>query len=134
MSQQMEVQINIGGRSFDVACQEGEEQYLLTAARMLDTEASVLVEQIGRMPEARMLLMSGLMLADKTAGHEDRLREAEDKLGEMAEELRELRERPLPAPEKVEVPVIPASVSDTLAELAARAEAVAEEIEAKAAG
>ncbi|MCA0961038.1 cell division protein ZapA [Salipiger bermudensis] len=134
MSQQMEVQINIGGRSFDVACQEGEEQYLLTAARMLDTEASVLVEQIGRMPEARMLLMSGLMLADKTAGLEDRLREAEDKLGEMAEELRELRERPLPAPEKVEVPVIPASVSDTLAELAARAEAVAEEIEAKAAG
>jgi len=81
-----------------------------------------------------MLLMSGLMLADKTAGLEDRLREAEDKLGEMAEELRELRERPLPAPEKVEVPVIPASVSDTLAELAARAEAVAEEIEAKAAG
>ncbi len=134
MSQQIEVQINIGGRTFDVACQEGEEQYLLTAARMLDTEASVLVDQIGRMPEARMLLMSGLMLADKTAGLEDRLREAEDKLGEMAEELRELRERPLPAPEKVEVPVIPASVSDTLAELAARAEAVAEEIEAKAAG
>ncbi|MBY6005868.1 cell division protein ZapA [Salipiger bermudensis] len=134
MSQQIEVQINIGGRTFDVACQQGEEQYLLTAARMLDTEASVLVDQIGRMPEARMLLMSGLMLADKTAGLEDRLREAEDKLGEMAEELRELRERPLPAPEKVEVPVIPASVSDTLAELAARAEAVAEEIEAKAAG
>ncbi|WP_370049996.1 MULTISPECIES: cell division protein ZapA [Salipiger] len=134
MSQQIEVQINIGGRTFDVACQEGEEQYLLTAARMLDTEASVLVDQIGRMPEARMLLMSGLMLADKTAGLEDRLREAEDKLGEMAEELRELRERPLPEPDKVEVPVIPASVSDTLAELAARAEAVAEEIEAKAAG
>lgn len=131
---QIEVEIIIGGRSFEVACQQGEEQYLQTAARMLDTEAQVLVSQIGRMPEGRMLLMSGLMLADKTAGLEDRLREAEDKLGEMAEELRELRERPLPAPEKVEVPVIPASVSDTLAELAARAEAVAEEIEAKAAG
>ena len=129
-----EVQISIGGRQFEVACQDGEESYLHAAAKMLDDEAQVLSDQVGRMPEARMLLMSGLMLADKTAGLEDRLREAEDKLGEMAEELRELRERPLPEPEKVEVPVIPASVSDTLAELAARAEAVAEEIEAKAAG
>ncbi|MCR8547275.1 cell division protein ZapA [Salipiger sp. P9] len=130
---QIEVQITIGGRSFDVACQQGEEQYLLTAARMLDTEAQVLVQQIGRMPEARMLLMAGLMLADKTAGLEDRLRAAEDKLGEMGEELRELRDRPAPEPEKIEVPVIPESVTDTLAEMAARAEALAEAIEEKAA-
>ena len=129
---QMEVQITVGDRTFDVACQQGEEQYLLTAARMLDTEAQVLVDQIGRMPESRMLLMAGLMLADKTAGLEDRLRAAEDKLGEMSDELRELRERPAPAPEKVEVPVVPRSVTDTLAELAARAEAVAEEVEGKA--
>ena len=40
------------------------------------------------------VLMAGLMLADKTAGLEDRLRAAEDKLGEMSDELRELRERP----------------------------------------
>ncbi|EEX14363.1 cell division protein ZapA [Citreicella sp. SE45] len=130
---QIEVQIIIGNRTFDVACQQGEEQYLLTAARMLDIEAQVLVEQIGRMPESRLLLMSGLMLADKTAGLEDKLRAAEDRLGEMAEELRELREQPAPAPEKVEVPVIPNSVSDTLAEMAARAEALAEAIEEKAA-
>lgn len=130
---QIEVQITIGGRTFDVACQQGEEQYLLTAARMLDTEAQVLVGQIGRMPESRMLLMAGLMLADKTAGLEDRLRAAEDKLGEMAEELRDLRNRPAPEPEKVEVPVIPASVTDTLAEMAARAEALAEAVEEKAA-
>ncbi|APZ54796.1 cell division protein ZapA [Salipiger abyssi] len=130
---QMEVQITIGGRTFDVACQQGEEQYLLTAARMLDTEAQVLVDQIGRMPESRMLLMAGLMLADKTAGLEDRLRAAEDKLGEMAEELRDLRNRPAPEPERVEVPVIPASVTETLAEMAARAEALAEAVEDKAA-
>ncbi|GGG60897.1 cell division protein ZapA [Salipiger pallidus] len=132
MSEQIEVQINIGGRSFDVACQQGEEQYLLTAARMLDTEARVLVDQIGRMPEGRMLLMAGLMLADKTVGLEERLRAAEDRMGVMAEELKELRGRPAPEAEKVEVPVIPKSVTDTLAELAARAEAVADEVEAKA--
>ena len=68
-----ELEILIGGRSFEVACQEGEEHYLQAAADMLNTEASALIAQTGRIPEARMLLMSGLMLADRTAGVEDRL-------------------------------------------------------------
>lgn len=129
-----DVQINIGGRSFEVACQAGEEPYLRAAAQLLDTEASALVAQIGRLPEARMLLMAGLMLADKTAGVEEKLREAEAALGKANADLEALRARPAPEPERVEVPVIPASVTDTMAELAARAEALAEEIEEKAAG
>jgi cell division protein ZapA len=131
---QTEVHVTIGGRNFDVACQVGEEQYLLAAARMLDTEAQVLVDQIGRMPESRMLLMAGLMLADKTAGLEDRLREAEDRLRAQGDELRALRDRPVPAPEQIEVPVIPQSVTEALAELAARSEALAEAVEEKATG
>ena len=75
-----EVEIVIGGKSFDVACQEGEEHYLRAAAKMLDEEASVLSAQIGQIPEARMLLMAGLMLADKTAGVQDKLREMDDKM------------------------------------------------------
>ncbi|WP_146589238.1 cell division protein ZapA [Puniceibacterium confluentis] len=126
-----EVPINIGGRTFEVACQPGEEQYLQSAARMLDTEASVLVEQIGRVPESRMLLMAGLMLADKTAGLEDRLRESEDRAAGLQDELRALRESPAPAPERIEVPVVPAKVTESMAEIAARAEALADEIEEK---
>ena len=61
-----ELTISIGGREFTVACQEGEENFLKMAAQMLDDEAQVVVDQMGRMPEARMLLMSGLMLADAT--------------------------------------------------------------------
>ena len=45
-----QVEIKIGGRNFEVACQEGEEQFLMTAAAMLDVEASSLSTQIGRMP------------------------------------------------------------------------------------
>ncbi|MDU8912680.1 cell division protein ZapA [Aestuariicoccus sp. MJ-SS9] len=127
-----EVEIQIGGRSFEVACQEGEEQYLLTAAKLLDNEAQVLVDQIGRMPEARMLLMAGLMLADKTAGLEDRLREAEDRVGTLQSDLRYWQERPAPEPERVEVPVVPEAVTETLAEIAARAESIAAEVEEKA--
>lgn len=128
----IEVTIEIGGRNFDVSCQEGEETYLHAAAKMLDDEARVLADQIGRMPEARMLLMAGLLLADKTAAVEDRVREVEAQLAEAQAELEALRTAPAPEPQKIEVPVIPSDVTDTLAELAARAEALAAEIEEKA--
>jgi cell division protein ZapA len=129
-----EVKIEIGGRTFDVACQAGEEHYLHSAAKMLDEEASVLAAQIGRIPEARMLLMAGLMLADKTAGLQDKLREAEDKLAEREAELDQLRNAPAPAAERVEVPVVPQEVTETLAEIAARAEALAETVDGARAG
>ncbi|AOZ69684.1 cell division protein ZapA [Rhodobacter xanthinilyticus] len=120
-----EVKVTIGGRDFDVACQQGEEHFLRAAAGMLDTEAQVIMGQIGRMPESRMLLMAGLMLADKTASMEDQLRLAQEKLDALEAEIADLRANPA----KVEVPVIPAQVSETLAEIAARAEALAERVE-----
>jgi cell division protein ZapA len=129
-----EVQIEIGGRNFEVACQAGEEHYLYTAAKMLDEEAAVLAAQIGRIPEPRMLLMAGLMLADKTAGLQDKLREAEDRLAEKDAELDQLRNAPTPEAQRVEVPVVPDAVVDTLAEIAARAEALAETVDGARAG
>ncbi|WP_371224515.1 cell division protein ZapA [Roseovarius sp. 2305UL8-3] len=124
-----EVSIEIGGRNFDVACQDGEEHYLHSAAKMLDEEAEVLAAQIGRIPESRMLLMAGLMLADKTAGLQDKLRDIEDRMAEKEAELNQLRAQPTPAPERIEVPVVPSNVTDALAEIAARAEALAETVE-----
>ncbi|WP_292288111.1 cell division protein ZapA [Marivita sp.] len=126
-----EVEITIGGRTFEVACQEGEEKYLHSAAKMLDTEAQVLAEQVGRIPEARMLLMAGLMLADKTAGLEDKLREAEDRASGYLSELRMLKDAPPPQPERVEVPVVPTDVTESLQEIAARAESLARDVEDK---
>ncbi len=126
-----ETEIKIGGRSFNVSCQEGEEHFLQSAAKLLDAEASVLISQIGRIPEPRMLLMAGLMLADKTAGLEEKLRDAEGKLGSQEALIEELRNTPTPDAERVEVAVIPPIVTDTLAELAARTEALADRVDEK---
>ena len=123
-----QVEITIGGRNFEVACQEGEEQYLVTAAAMLDAEAAHLSAQIGRMPESRMLLMAGLMLADRTAGLEDQLRESELELNGLRAQIEEAAARP---PQRIEVPVIPRELQDSMAEIAARAEALADQIEAQ---
>ena len=125
-----EVQISIGGRPFTVACQEGEEHFLQAAAQLLDNEASALMDQIGRLPEARMLLMAGLMLADKAAGLEDQLRAAEERAVVAERVAANARANP----ERVEVPVIPEIVIDSFAEIAARAEALADRIEERKAG
>jgi cell division protein ZapA len=127
-----EVQITIGGRSFEVACQEGEESFLQSAAALLDNEASTLVSQIGRLPEARMLLMAGLMLADKTAGLEEKLKTVQARLDDSQNQISELKAKPAPEPTKVEVPVIPQTLLDSMAELAARSESLADEIEERA--
>ncbi|MDD9979025.1 MAG: cell division protein ZapA [Boseongicola sp.] len=126
-----EVEISIGGRPFTVACQEGEEHFLKSAAQLLDVEASALMDQIGRLPESRMLLMAGLMLADKTAGNDDQVKELEDKLAKQAAWIEELQARPAPEPQQIEVAVIPDEVKQTMAELAARAEALADAAEEK---
>jgi cell division protein ZapA len=131
-----EVQIEIGGRGYTVACQDGEEGFLRAAAKLLDTEATVVLGQIGRMPSDRMLLMAGLMLADKTAAQEDELkslqariaaqdkalRSAEERLADRARRIAELQE----AGPRTE---LPARLTDGLAELAARAEALADDME-----
>jgi cell division protein ZapA len=125
-----QVEIVIAGRTFEVACQEGEEHFLHSAAAMLDVEAKHLAEQIGRLPEARMLLMAGLMLADRTAGLEDKVRELEADMAEARAYVENLDAKPAPEPVRIEVPVVPSHVIDGLAELAARAEALADQVEA----
>lgn len=120
-----DLEITIGGRNFLVSCQQGEEHFLQTAAAMLDTEAQPLVTQMGRLPEGRMLLMAGLMLADRTAAVEDELRTLKARIAE-------LESRPAPAAQKVEIPVIPSKVTETLAEIAARTEALADQVEERA--
>jgi cell division protein ZapA len=118
-----ELEIQIGGRSFMVACQPGEEQFLISAAAMLDAEAQPLVAQMGRLPESRMLLMAALMLADKTASYEEELRKIKAGIDPTAAQ-------PAPSPAPIaQIPSILPEITESLAEMAARAEAIAAQIE-----
>ncbi|MDQ2065533.1 cell division protein ZapA [Xinfangfangia sp. CPCC 101601] len=119
-----DLDLNIGGRVFTVACQSGEEHFLRAAAAMLDAEATPLLASMGRLPESKLLLMAGLMLADRTAAIEDELRQ-------LRSQLAELEARPPAEPQRIEVPVIPPQVTETFAEIAARTEALAASIEEK---
>lgn len=117
-----DLEVTIGGKAFQVSCQPGEEHFLRSAAAMLNAEAAPLMAQMGRLPESKMLLMAGLLLADKTAAVEDDLRTLRARLAEL--EARPVATR--------EVAVMPPSVLETLAEIAARAEAMADRVEDRA--
>ncbi|MEM6635284.1 MAG: cell division protein ZapA [Pseudomonadota bacterium] len=109
-----EVEISIGGRFFEVACQAGEEHFLQEAASLLDAEAQTLTEATGRLSEAKMLLMSGLMLADNASAMRKELSELRAKFGAQELLIAQLREAD---------PAAPADhVEPDLSELAAVAE------------
>ena len=72
-----DINLNIGGRSFAVACPEGEEASLEAAAQILSADARTLVEQSKNLSESQMLLISGLMSADRAISIQEDLKKAE---------------------------------------------------------
>ena len=75
-----EIDLDIGGKTFRVACADGEERQLQSAAALVASEAQNLVAAIGQLPESRMLLMSSLMLGDRHIALQGQLRAAEDRI------------------------------------------------------
>ena len=87
-----EVAINIGDKKFTVTCQPGEESALEAAASLLNDEASFLVSEIGQLSEQKLLLMSGLMSADKMTSQSEKLAKAQKDLEETLAKAKKLEE------------------------------------------
>lgn len=60
-----QVSIQIAGRSYDLACRDGEEDHLHAIARMVDRKCADASQAMGGINEARQLLMAALLLADE---------------------------------------------------------------------
>ncbi|MGB0854860.1 MAG: cell division protein ZapA [Pikeienuella sp.] len=60
-----EVSFTIAGRSYTLVCDPGEESRLTEVARRVDREAQALMAGGGQLSEARLFMMTSLMLADK---------------------------------------------------------------------
>ena len=121
-----DVTINIGGRSFIVACQPGEEPYLQSASGLLDTEAQKLSAAGARLTQDRMLLMAGLMLADKSISLQEDVKKLEAQLATQQGVIEELQ---TPQNVAVQAPAIDTGLQQRLEDFAGRAEALAEKAE-----
>jgi cell division protein ZapA len=69
-----QVSVTINGRSYPVACDEGEEQRIRDLARMIDGKVNNFARQVGQAGEARLLVLAALVLADELAEAHETLR------------------------------------------------------------
>ena len=61
------VVVTINGRSYDLTCNDGQEQHLRDLAAEIGRRVDDLAKTVGQPGEARLLLMVGLLLADELA-------------------------------------------------------------------
>ena len=60
-----QVDLFIAGRTYQIACREGEEENLKAAARMVDAKSREALSGLGTLSESRQLLFASLLLADQ---------------------------------------------------------------------
>ena len=108
-----QVTLEIGGRSFNVTCQDGEEDHLTKLAGMVSEKAGEAGDPAG-LTESRMLLFTSLLLADELHG---------------AKNAKPVPPPPTPTPPPA-APAIDEKTLEALEKLADRAEAFADNLEA----
>lgn len=85
------VTLEIGGRSYAVACADGQEAHVLRLGRSIDARLATM-PNAGAQSEARMLLFAALLMADecfelKQASRAEGATPPDDKLAETLEKL-----------------------------------------------
>lgn len=60
-----QVNIRINGRTYEVNCENGQEQHVQRLANSLANAVGELVKQVGQVGDARLLVMAGLVMADE---------------------------------------------------------------------
>lgn len=78
--------VTVNGRSYQVGCDDGEEEHVADLAAFLDKRVRELADKVGQVGEARLLLMAGLMIADDLAT-------AYDRVDDLRAEIAKLRDQ-----------------------------------------
>ena len=59
------VEIIVNKNIYKIACEEGQEEHIKNLAKFINNELEKLVSSVGQIGEARLLLMTCLIIADK---------------------------------------------------------------------
>ena len=60
-----QVRVTVNGRKYDIACDDGQESHLEQLATHVDERMADLVNVVGQIGEARLLLMACLLVTDE---------------------------------------------------------------------
>jgi cell division protein ZapA len=61
------VTVSVAGRSYEIGCDEGQEDRVRKLAADIDRRASDLLKSVGQVGEGRILFMTALLIADELA-------------------------------------------------------------------
>ncbi|MGY9022472.1 MAG: cell division protein ZapA [Rhodobacterales bacterium] len=126
-----DINLNIGGRSFAVACPEGEEASLEAAAQILSADARTLVEQSKTLSESQMLLISGLMSADRAISIQEDLKKAEIEINNLKLKIEEGSMEKSIDDDKLSSLNLTTELYERLSKLSLKAESLADSLEKK---
>ena len=82
-----QVNIRINGRGYEVNCEDGQEQHVQRLANALANTVGDLVEQVGQVGDARLLVMAGLVAADEMVELKDELAAARKRIELLEKQL-----------------------------------------------
>ncbi|MCT4654583.1 MAG: cell division protein ZapA [Cohaesibacter sp.] len=91
----VQVSVNINGRAYRMACEDGQEDHLLSLARKFDMTISQLKESFGEIGDQRLTVMAGIMMVDE-------LNELKKRVKGLEEEVEALRDARTAVLEKTE--------------------------------
>ncbi|MFZ1426229.1 MAG: cell division protein ZapA [Geminicoccaceae bacterium] len=77
------VEITVSGRRHQVQCGDGEEPRLRRLAAYIDSCVSKLVQQHGQQPEAKVLLLTSLLIADELSDAYEEIKRLKARAGEL---------------------------------------------------
>lgn len=60
-----QVKVKINGRTYEVACDDGQEEHVARLGNYVDTKVVELAAQIGQVGDTRLLVMAALMITDE---------------------------------------------------------------------
>ncbi|MEE2655216.1 MAG: cell division protein ZapA [Pseudomonadota bacterium] len=60
-----QVDVLINGKSYNVGCDDGQEDHLLQLAGYVDQRIQDLVNSVGQVGDARLLVMASLLISDE---------------------------------------------------------------------
>ena len=126
-----DINLNIGGRSFAVACPEGEEASLEAAAQILGADARTLIEQSKNLSDSQMLLISGLMSADRAISIQEDLKKAEIEINNLKLKIEEGSMEKSIDDDKLSSSNLTTELYERLSKLSLKAESLADSLEKK---
>jgi cell division protein ZapA len=88
-----QVNVTISGKTFRMACDDGQEEHLEALGRQLSDTIELLREQFGEIGDQRLTVMAAITLADRHSEAERRLAQLEAEIGGIREARAALAER-----------------------------------------